>query len=98
MYEDPMFILRLIRMHVKAKEDEVRQEIGEENLDRLFTGKKAIPGFSAFFQTCASKVTFAGPVASDITSLGLAYFGDLQAYVPTFEKINLALQQRTTAP
>jgi len=93
-YEDVQTVTNLIARQVKSKEDEVRREIGEKNISRLFAGKKAIPGFAAFFQTRAIKITFAGTVPTDICSLGLAWFGDLKAHTPTFEKINLALHQR----
>lgn len=98
VYDDPEVIRNIIAWHVKAKEDEIKKEIGDENVQRLFSGMKAIPGFAAFYQTRASKFTLAGSVPSDICSLGLANFADLQAYVPTFEKINWALHQRVGSP
>ena len=93
-YYDPLVIGSLLNDQVTRKRDQVREQIGEENVLNIFAGKKSIPGFLAFCQTRASKVTPAGPVSTAISALVLANFANVQRHLPVFKKINLALHER----
>jgi hypothetical protein len=104
LYQDPMVLRDMIGAEVSAKEKAVRDEIGEEHFLRAFDQTKTLPGFAAFFQTCALKHTFGGPIPSDICSLGLAHqCGSVEVQkawqdnILVFEKINLALHQRSAS-
>ena len=94
VYTDPSTIGKLINCQVTQKRDEVVKEIEAKNVENFFTGKKCIPGFLAFCQTRASKIAVGRPVPTAISALVLANFGDLQSYLPVFERMNDALHER----
>lgn len=93
-YLDPSVIIERIKWMVLEKQNQVFDEIGRENVLNTFAGRKAIPGFLAFCQTRASKITYAGPVATAISSLMLANFDNSEDHLAVFSKINEALHER----
>ena len=94
-YERPAeFVAQHILEAVTEKHNQVVAEIGLPNVMSLFAGKKALPAFLAFCQTCTGKVTALGPIPTSIAKLDVGHFGDVQAHEGVFEKINLALHER----
>lgn len=87
-------IAGMVGEQVTMKRDQVVEEIGMEHLLNFFQGTRSIPGFLAFCQSASARATRCGPVPSIVSSLALANFGDCQAFVPVFEKMNLALHER----
>ena len=91
-YERPgEFVASHILAAVKRKHDQVVAEIGLPNVMNLFAGKKALPAFLAFCQTCSGRVSSLGPIPTSISKLDVGRFGDVKAQQGVFEKINLAL-------
>lgn len=79
---------------VAKKRNDVVAEIELPNVTRLFAGKKALPAFLAFCQTCTGKASVIGPIPTAILTLSVGTFGDIQSHQAVFEKINLALHER----
>jgi hypothetical protein len=79
---------------VAQKRDQVVAEIDLPNVMNLFRGRKALPAFLAFSQTCTGKASALGPIPTSIITLSVGTFGDVQAHQATFEKINEALHDR----
>lgn len=91
-YERPdEFVASHILEVVTQKYNQVVAEIGLPNVMNLFAGKKALPAFLAFSQTCTGKVTALGPIPKSIIKLDIGHFGDIQAHQGVFDKINSAL-------
>lgn len=84
----------LIWKAVQQKRDDVVAEIDLPNVTNLFAGKKALPAFLAFCQTCTGKASAVGPIPTTILTLSLGTFGDVQAHQAVFERINFALHER----
>jgi hypothetical protein len=80
---------------VAKKRNDVVAEIELPNVVDLFTGKKALPAFLAFCQTCTGKASAIGPIPTSILTLSVGTFGDVQAHQAVFEKINRALHERS---
>lgn len=94
-YERPEeFVASHILEAVRQKHNQVVAEIGSLNVMNLFAGKKALPAFLAFCQTCTGKVKALGPIPMSITMLSVGAFDDVQAHQGVFDKINLALHER----
>lgn len=95
-YERPEeFVASHISEAVTQKRNQVVADIGLLKAMNLFAGKKALPAFLAFCQTCTGKVTALGPIPMSITMLCVGEFGDVQAHQRVFDKINLALHERS---
>ncbi len=84
----------LILRAVEQKRMDMFNEIELPNVINFFAGKKALPAFLAFCQTCTSKATAVGAVPVTILTLIVESFGDVQAHQAVFEKINLALHEK----
>lgn len=85
---------------VTRKRDQVVEEIDLHNVINLYAGKKALPGFLAFCQTCGGQITAAGPVPASITALVLGTFAspEFRPWMPLLEQINEALHERAYSP
>jgi hypothetical protein len=79
---------------VKLKQLQVLEEIGADNVLRIFEGKKALPGFLAFCQTATGTASAAGPIPTSIAILALANFNRADAVMSVFHEMNLALHER----
>lgn len=79
---------------ITLKRDQVVAEIELEHVLNMYRGKKALPGFLAFCQTCAGQVTAIGPVPSAITALVLGKFASCDPYMAIFHRMNQALHER----
>lgn len=84
----------LIWEAVAQKRNDVVAEIELPNVTNLFAGKKALPAFLAFCQTCTGKASAVGPIPTTILTLSVGTFGDVQAHQAVFERINFALHER----
>ena len=94
-YERPAdFVASYIFEAVTEKRNQVVAEIELPNVMNLFAGKKALPAFLAFCQTCTGKVSALGPIPTSINLLNVGMFGDVQAHQGVFDKINSALHER----
>lgn len=87
-------VASLISRVVEQKRNDVVDEIELPNVTNLFAGKKALPAFLAFCQTCTSKASAVGPIPTTILTLSVGSFGDVQAHQTVFERINFALHER----
>lgn len=79
---------------VAKKRNDVVAEIELPNVTKLFAGKKALPAFLAFCQTCTGKASAIGPIPTAILTLSVGTFDDIRSHQSVFEKINLALHER----
>jgi hypothetical protein len=84
----------LIWKAVEQKRNDVVAEIELPNVTNLFAGKKALPAFLAFCQTCTGKASADGPIPTTILTLSVGTFGQVQAHQAVFERINFALHER----
>lgn len=84
----------LIWNTVEQKRNDVVAEIGLSNITNLFAGKKALPAFLAFCQTCTGKASGIGPIPTTILTFSVGTFGDGQRHQSVFERINIALHER----
>jgi hypothetical protein len=88
------FAVSHIQDVVAEKQNQIVAEIEMVNVINLFAGKKALPAFLAFCQTCSGKASAMGPIPISIITLSVGAFGDVKAHQQTFEKINLALHEK----
>lgn len=88
------FVVSYIRDVVAEKQNQIVAEIEMANVVNLFAGKKALPAFLAFCQTCTGKASALGPIPTSIITLSVGTFGDVQAHQDMFKKINLALHEK----
>lgn len=91
-YERPVeFVASHISKVITQKHNQVIAEIGLPDVMSLFAGKKALPAFLAFCQTCTGRAGSGGPIPMSINMLCVGEFGDVQAHKWVFDKINSAL-------
>ncbi|MDE3242151.1 MAG: hypothetical protein KGO52_05465 [Nitrospirota bacterium] len=88
------FVASHILDAVRQKYNQVVDEIGLSNVMNLFAGKKALPAFVAFCQTCTGKVGALGPIPMSVATLNIGAFGDVSAHQGVIDKINSALHER----
>jgi len=94
------FVAPKIATFVLEKRNQIVSELTDDSelesnpIEDLFSGKKALPMFFAFFQTVSGAATKGGPVASSIITLSVGTFGDVSAHQVLFERINRALHER----
>jgi hypothetical protein len=94
-FEQPgAFVASHILAAVKRKCDQVIADIEIDNVKNLFAGKKAVPAFLAFCETCSGRESAQGPIPTSILKLDVGQFGDVKAQQGVFEKINLAVYER----
>lgn len=86
---DPLRIPEEILNQVTFKKNQIMDEIGRENVLRIFEEKKCIPGFLAFCQACAG----VGALPSSILTLVAANFVEHRS-MPILQRINNALHDR----
>lgn len=95
-YERPeAFVSSHISKVVTRKHNQVVADIGLPDVMSLFAGKKALPAFLAFCQTCTGRVASLGPIPMSISMLYVGEFGDVQAHQSVIDKINSALHERS---
>lgn len=87
------FVREYISEVVTQKHRQVVDEIGLPNIMKLFSGKKALPGYLAYCPTCTGRNTVYGPAPRSINMLSVGKFGNLQAHQGIIEKINSALHE-----
>jgi hypothetical protein len=87
------FVVPRVRQVVAEKQQQVVAEVGIANVVDVFAGKKALPAFLAFCQTCSGKVSALGPIPTSIITLCMGTFGDCQAHQDVFKRINSALHE-----
>jgi hypothetical protein len=85
---------RALADQVTLKRNQVVEDIELQHVLNMYVGKKAIPAFLAFCQTCAGKVTAIGPVPAGIAALVLGKFAPCDQYLPIFDRMNKALHER----
>jgi hypothetical protein len=91
-YERPgEFVSSHISKVVTQKHSQVVADIGLPDVMRLFAGKKALPAFLAFCQTCTARVGSLGPIPMSVNMLYVGEFGGVHARQRVFDKINSAL-------
>jgi len=79
---------------VTLKRNQVAQEIELQHVLNMYAGKKALPGFLAFCQTCAGQLSALGPIPSSVSALVLGNFAPCDTYMPIFERMNEGLHER----
>lgn len=87
------FVRECISEVVTQKCHQVIAEIGLSNTMKLFSGKKALPGYLAYCPTCTGSDTVCGPVPRSVNMLSVGEFGDIEPYRRVIEKINNALHE-----
>ena len=87
------FVRECISEVVTQKHNQVVAEIGLHTIMKLFSGKKAMPGYLAYCPTCTGRNTAQGPVPRSINMLVIGEFGGLQVHQGAIEKINSALHE-----
>lgn len=89
------FVVPRVRQVVAEKQQQVVAEVGIANVVDVFAGKKALPAFLAFCQTCTGKMSALGPIPTSIITLCIGTFGNIQTpHQNVFEKINSALHEQ----
>jgi hypothetical protein len=79
---------------VTLKRNQVAEEIELKHVLNMYAGKKALPGFLAFCQTCAGQVSALGPMSAAISALVLGKFSPCDQYIPVIGRMNEALHER----